>query len=46
MKCYFVDNFSEKSENLSGALKYFGQTETDFLLSSRENTKNEPFLIF
>ena len=30
----------------SGVRKYFAQVETNFLLPSAENTKNEPFLTF
>ena len=33
-------------KELSGALKYFTKTETNFLLSSGENAKNEPFSTF
>ena len=39
--------FSERNEkNLSGAFKSISQTLTNFLLSSAENTKIEPFLTF
>ena len=39
-------SFSEKKNQyyLSGPLKYFAQTVTNFLLPSAENTKNESFL--